>query len=475
MNITHKTSFFLVLSLFLFVPALAQEEVDPPFSDTPPTFTAHLITDMHSANFVVPIDLNEDDYIDLVLSGSKGDGTIRWYKNTDGKGNFTVHHIYNNAVSATNAIAIADIDGDLDLDIASASGRDDTIRWHQNDGNENFSAVSIFSSASSFPVSVAIADMTGDMNLDVVSASSGDDSVRWHRNFGMGNFTLLGVSENDLIFGDADNINSVATADFDGDGDNDVVSASIWDNRIRWYENAGAEGFLCTKVIFNEAVEARNVVAVDLDEDEDIDVLSTSGSTLYWYKNDGFGNFEVFEIFDSANGLRSVAVADLDNDNDLDVLSSSIGDDTIRWHENNGEEKFKTHIIADWDGTTNPISTAAADIDGDGDMDVIVPDTGSNSIYWFENSHITLTDMPSAFPETTTLYPNPTTRTLYISYTTDTTTTYELIDIAGKLLEVIHKSGQEHQIDVSHLSQGNYLLKATSGSETTYYRFVKEE
>lgn len=50
-------------------------------------------------------------------------------------------------------------------------------------------------------------------------------------------------------------------------------------------------------------------------------------------------------ISTAANGAISVFAADVDSDGDLDVLSASNLDNKIAWHENDGAENFSTHII----------------------------------------------------------------------------------------------------------------------------------
>ena len=51
-------------------------------------------------------------------------------------------------------------------------------------------------------------------------------------------------------------------------------------------------------------------------------------------------------ISTSANGAASVYAADVDGDGDMDVLSASKNDDKIAWYENDGSESFTEHAIS---------------------------------------------------------------------------------------------------------------------------------
>ena len=65
----------------------------------------------------------------------------------------------------------------------------------------------------------------------------------------------------------------------------------------------------------------------------------------------------------------SVFAADVDGDGDLDVLSASVDDDKIAWYENDGSQNFTRahdHHRRRWG-----LSVFAADVDGDGDLDVL--------------------------------------------------------------------------------------------------------
>ena len=65
--------------------------------------------------------------------------------------------------------------------------------------------------------------------------------------------------------------------DVDGDGDVDVLSASVAADTIAWYENTdGSGGNFTTHTIATSADGARSVFGIDVDGDGNVDVLSAS-------------------------------------------------------------------------------------------------------------------------------------------------------------------------------------------------------
>ena len=129
----------------------------------------------------------------------------------------------------------------------------------------------------------------------------------------------------------------VHSADLDGDGDMDVLSASYDDDKIAWYQNDGNGNFGPQQVISTEANGAYSVYTSDLDGDGDIDVLSASGNDnkIAWYQNDGLGNFGPQQVISTAaDYASSVYTSDLDGDGDIDILSASGNDNKIAWHQN---------------------------------------------------------------------------------------------------------------------------------------------
>jgi hypothetical protein len=319
--------------------------------------------------------MDGDGDLDIV-SSSFNDDTIAWYEN-DGGANPT-WSATDIATSADGAhgLHVADMDGDGDLDIISASFNDDTIAWYENDGGANptWSATDIATSAGG-ATGVHVADMDGDGDLDIVSASSNDDTIAWYENDGEANPTWAAAD----IATSADGAKRVYVADMDGDGDLDIVSASYNDDTIAWYENdGGANPTWAAADIATSADAAYGVHVADMDGDGDLDIVSASllDDTIAWYENDGAANpsWNAVDIATSAQGARDVHVADMDGDGDLDIVSASSGDDTIAWYENNCNGNDP--LIFDLDDDGIELLGLDANINFDIDVDGALETTG---------------------------------------------------------------------------------------------------
>ena len=82
-------------------------------------------------------------------------------------------------------------------------------------------------------------------------------------------------------------------------------------------------------------------------------------------------SFAAQDIATSADGAYSVYAADMDGDGDMDIISSLSNNNTIAWYENNGasDPTWTAQDIATSADAAN--SVYAADMDGEGDMDIL--------------------------------------------------------------------------------------------------------
>ncbi|MCD6180126.1 MAG: VCBS repeat-containing protein, partial [Bacteroidales bacterium] len=253
----------------------------------------------------------------------------------NGFSQFGTQQIISTNVNEATSIYCADIDGDGDLDILSTSWFYDEVSWFENtDGQGAFSNKQTITSNADGADCVRAFDLDGDGDIDVLSSSYYDNTIAWYENTdGQGTFGTQQIISTDLIYG-----SWVYASDLDGDSDLDVISASIDDNKIAWYENTNGQGTFGSQQIIANPTQPNNVMASDLDGDGDNDILfdSAEGDYIAWCENtDGQGTFGTMQLISNAvNQPSSIYAIDIDNDGDLDVISSSIQDNKIAWYEN---------------------------------------------------------------------------------------------------------------------------------------------
>ena len=136
----------------------------------------------------------------------------------------------------------------------------------------------------------------------------------------------------------------------------------------------------------------------DLDGDGDLDaVIGTRGIGFVYYENSGSGTAPVFggpqvNAFglDTGNGYDAPALADLDGDGDLDVLTGDLTGE-LRFLENTGTEAapaFAAEVSAPFGLTAvgGQSSPSLGDLDDDGDLDALVFDVAGDDASYFANT-----------------------------------------------------------------------------------------
>ena len=88
---------------------------------------------------------------------------------------------------------------------------------------------------------------------------------------------------------------------------------------------------------------------------------------------------------DTSAAMQFTSTADLDRDGDLDVLAATFdGSGIIAWYENNGNEGFTRHILTT--AFADATCVLVADMNHDGYLDIVASSLGMSTISWFENN-----------------------------------------------------------------------------------------
>lgn len=347
-------------------------------NDGDAAFTRQTIDNAFSdAMYARAADIDGDGNVDIV-GAAYSDG-IAWWEN-DGRERFTAHVVANTLqFPSARMVKPADIDSDGDTDLVGVGGS--RVTWWRNEGAGSFSSIDVTTVFTGVRAILPI-DLDGDGDVDLVGAAHNETDeadVVWWENDGDETFSPHTV---DAAFNGAFCLDAV---DLDGDGDCDILGAASNANELSWWENQG-DGTL-TKHIVAEAFDAAMaIVGADIDGDNDMDLVGASFvDGITWFENDGESVFASHDLPGTLEGAWSLDVADINGDGELDLLCAAglKHDSKVVWWRNDGEESFALAIIAsDFAGA---ISTHAADLDGDGDQDVLGAAYSSNKIVWWEN------------------------------------------------------------------------------------------
>jgi hypothetical protein len=261
-------------------------------------------------------------------------------------------------------------------------------------GGDPFAGIDIGSHSA--PVFV---DVDGDGDLDVFVGTQ-DGTLVFYENTGGTTapaYTVRTGTDNPLDGVDLGDMAAPTFADIDGDGDLDVFVGSA-DGTISFFENTGTG----TDPVFEARTDAANPLAgvdvgsmatpvfADLDGDGDLDaIVGEADGLLNYFENTGSATVPAYVPRTGSNNplggvdvgnMSAPALIDIDGDGDLDLVVGEIGG-TLRYFENTGSATAPEY--AEQTGTDNPLLGATSgtlsmpafgDIDGDGDLDLLVGD-----------------------------------------------------------------------------------------------------
>jgi hypothetical protein len=304
-------------------------------------------------------------------------------------------------------VTIVDLDKDGLADIVACDVLENRVVWLRQAPRGTFTESAVGTEVRA-PAHAEAVDLDGDGDLDLLVASLG---VMFPSNARIGSVVVLendgrGRFTNRVLASEIARVADVRAGDLDGDGDLDLAVAGFGydDGETHWMENLGNWRFRSTRLL--NLSGAINVEIADLDHDGDLDItslVSQEWEEVYTFVNDGRGHFEPRLVWGSTNddfGSSWLTAVDLDQDGDIDFLYSN-GDafdyappsgrpwHGVQWLENTGALNFTFHRLADFSGASSP---QAVDLDGDGDLDVVVvsaynawDDPAAQSLVWLEN------------------------------------------------------------------------------------------
>ncbi len=339
------------------------------------------------ANFAAPVSLKCGTTPRMaVLADFTGDGKADLLVSNAGSGDFSLLAGLGSGFAAEKRIdlgylptriAVADFNGDGRMDLAAILFRqaDSTalgvVAVLSGDGAGGFSAP-LFFGAGVQGYGLAAADMNGDAKVDLVVADAGNATVSVLRGRGDGRF------ESDQRFPVGTNPQVAVIGDFDKDGRADLAVGNYGGNNVVILLGDGDGQFTAQPATLALAGQPRAMAVGDLNKDGRADlVVGVLGTlTLAVFLGQGNGHFTPtagVPVLTAGSTyspeVHSLALGDMNGDGNLDVVTGNSGSDSISVLLGDGTGKFAAPI--EFPKISYPLAVNLADVNHDGKLDVV--------------------------------------------------------------------------------------------------------
>lgn len=307
---------------------------------------------LNPVNYVHPKDLDGDGKVDLIISSNTGSSFSIFRNTTSNIGSITFGPRQDIVgLSIPSNFDIDDVDGDSKIDLICTNYNSSSFSVYRNTstiGTISF-ATKIDYTCGSSPTSVCVVDLDGDNKKDIAITLYTSSQIVVFKNtttsIGSPTFT------NGLYASTGSYPNFIKCADLDGDGKKDLVTSNFYGYNISIIKNTS------TSV---NAISFQNTYNI------------SSGSGVSY--------------------CQGISLSDFDNDNRIDIGVCNRGNDNISVFKNiSTSGTFNATSFAPqvfFSVNTAPTEMFASDLNGDGKLEILVANNGSNNISILKNKII---------------------------------------------------------------------------------------
>jgi hypothetical protein len=314
-------------------------------------------------------DFNADAKADLVVINT-GSSTVQVWRG-NGLGAFTLNTTLSQAAgSGPVAGAIADLNGDTRPDLVICNRDAGNVKVYLANTSGGFLSPTTYSPGSG-PRSVVIADLNKDGNLDLavgMALLSGSGQVAVLNGNGAGGFGAAALTPTSPFPG------SLSAADYNQDGNVDVVSASLTGNTLSLLETTATGAFnVAGKVQLAAGSFPASIVSADFNADGKPDVATANQLTddVAVARGDGVGGFLAPTTVSTgtSSGPQALTTIDTNRDSKIDLVTVNVAN-TMSVLMNNGTGVFTATNGLSLAPCLSPVAITTGEINGDINADI---------------------------------------------------------------------------------------------------------
>jgi hypothetical protein len=352
-------------------------------------------------------DLDGDGKPDILVA-NYGAGSFSVFRNTSVAGNINIANFSRKdftSGSGSTFISVADLDNDGKQDVIVANQGENTLSIFKNistSGNISFNSPVKLTTPST-PIGIGIGDFDKNGWLDIVTVNYDNNSLSIFSNKGI--FNTLSASNFNTPFKLITGLNPITidVADLDGDSKVDIVVGNYSSRNVSIFKNNYVSGILntssfATKIDFNAGNSPGYLKLGDIDGDSKLDivVLAEGANSVGILRNTtspgliSLSSFAPRVNFNTGLTPYYISLGDMTGNGKLDLLVTNFGDGTATIWQNKAIPGSITSASffkrLNFKVGTKPYAGLLADIDGDAKTDILVSNTGSNTLSILRNT-----------------------------------------------------------------------------------------